>query len=171
MARPLPFRRAQIGPTTLLCIDDQAHYLPVRKAVLESRGFEVFTASSGREGLAILRKHKIDGVVLDYRMPEMDGGEVAGEIRRSWPNLPIVLLSGFPQDIPPQVRALVNAVVIKGRGAPELLRAIEAALPGMTLRPRPAASSKESIQQTRNQIEFIKQMTAERQRAIARRKR
>ena len=171
MARPLPFRQAETKPSTLLCIDDQAHYLPVRKAVLESRGFAVLTASSGREGLEILRKHKIDGVVLDYRMPEMDGGEVAGEIRRSWPDLPIVLLSGFPQDIPPQVLALVNAVVIKGRGAPELLRAVEAALPRVTLKPRPAAPSKESIQRTREQIEAIKQMTAERQRAIASRKR
>ncbi len=171
MARPLPFRRPQTKSTTLLCIDDQTHYLPVRKAVLESRGFAVFTASSGREGLAILRRHEIDGVVLDYRMPEMDGGEVAGAIRRSWPDLPIVLLSGFPQEIPPEVRALVNAVVSKGRGAPELLRAIEAALPRVTLKPRPAAPSKESIQRTREQIEFIKQTTEERRRAIARRKR
>ena len=135
MARPLPVRRAPQDPTTLLCIDDQAHYLPVRKAVLESRGFEVFTASSGREGLEILRKHKIDGVVLDYRMPEMNGGEVANEIRRSWPDLPIVLLSGFPHEIPAQVLSLVNAVVVKGRGPGELLQAIETVLPDATLKP------------------------------------
>lgn len=171
MARPLPFRRAPKRPTTLLCIDDQAQYLPVRKAVLESRGFDVFTATSGREGLEIMRIHQIDGVVLDYRMPEMDGGEVAVEIRRNWVNLPIVLLSGFPYELPERVREMVDAVVMKGGGTSELLRALDAVLSNVTLKPRPATSTKESIQQTRKQIQMVKEATAERQRSIARRKR
>ncbi len=171
MARPQPIRVPRKNPTTLLCIDDQAEYLTVRKAVLEARGFEVVTATSGREGLGMLRKQKIDAAVLDYRMPEMDGGEVASEIRRGWPNLPIVLLSGFPYELPSRVRELVNAVVMKGGGTSELLHAIETLLPDITLRPRPPVVTPEAIQRTKEQIQAFKDATAERKRAFGRRRR
>ena len=169
MAGAPPGQRAPKSPTSLLCIDDQAEYLPVRKAFLESHGYRVLIASSGREGLQCLGKHRIDAVVLDYRMPEMDGGEVAREIRRSWPNLPIILLTGFPLDIPPAVRSMLNAVVLKGQSPLLLLQAIEATLREIVLEPRTATVSKDSIELMKKRIHHMKEATAERRKRIGRR--
>lgn len=147
---------------TLLCIDDQAAYLPARKAFLESQGYQVLIASSGRNGLEILQQRPIDGVIVDYRMPEMDGGEVAREIRRIRPDLPIIMLSGFPQEIPPLVRAFVDALVLKGLNLSLLLAALEALLPDSVLKRRPPTASK--------QIKLVREATTERRRASGRRK-
>jgi CheY-like chemotaxis protein len=59
---------------TILCIDDQPVGLAIRKALLESKGYKAVTAENGPDGIAFARKHQIDAVVLDYRMPGMYGG-------------------------------------------------------------------------------------------------
>lgn len=56
-------------------------------------GFDVRTARSGAECLEILEQWTPDGVVLDVRMPDMDGVAVLGAIRTTWPDLPVVLLT------------------------------------------------------------------------------
>ena len=99
---------------TLLCIDDQADGLLIRQKFLEQLGYNVFIAESGREGLRLLSEQSIDLVILDYRMPEIDGGQVAAEIRRLCGRVPIVMLSGYPDDIPQQTLDLVDAFVVKG---------------------------------------------------------
>ena len=169
MAGALPGQRAPNPPTSLLCIDDQAEYLPVRKTFLESHGYRVLLATSGQAGLDVLGKNRSDAVVLDYRMPGMDGGEVAREIRRTRPDLPIILLTGFPRDIPPAVRSVVNAVVLKGESPMSLLRAIEATLPEIILQPRTETVSRDSIELTRKRIHHIKEVAAQRQQRIGRR--
>lgn len=137
-----PGRRVGKHPVVLLCIDDQAAYLPARKAFLELRGYEVFTAASGPEGLAILKQRRVDCVVLDYRMPVMDGAEVARQIRRMRQSPPIIMFSGVPQEIPPSVRTLVDALVMKGRDLSALLDALEALLPRQAIRPRPSTHTR-----------------------------
>ena len=54
----------------VLCIGDQEDGLRIRKLFLETMGYEVLTAASGRAGLDLMAAHPIDAVVLDYRMPE-----------------------------------------------------------------------------------------------------
>jgi len=80
----------------VLCIDDDKKALHARKPVLETAGYNVLTASSGRIGLRLLERHPVQLVILDYRMPDMNGGAVAREIRRTHPHVPIVMLSGRP---------------------------------------------------------------------------
>jgi CheY-like chemotaxis protein len=148
-----------------------ADYLPVRKAFLESQGYQVFIAPSGREGLEILGRNKIDAVVLDYRMPEMNGAEVASEIRRAWPGLPIILLTGFPGEIAPAVHAIVNAVVLKGQGPLVLLESIEAALPEKVLEPRTETPTPNSVELTRKRVQHMREPIQGRRKRINRRKR
>ena len=62
-----------LGPKTVLCVDDEAIGLRVRKILLEGHGFKVLTASSGQQGLTIFDENKVDLVVLDYYMPGMNG--------------------------------------------------------------------------------------------------
>ena len=113
---------------TVLCIDDELTGLQLRKMLLEAEGYDVLTASCGHDGLATLQSSRVEAVVLDYRMPHMSGDEVARQIRRGWPNVPIVLLTGYPQDVPEDMLHQVNAFVWKGGDTSELLTAIRAVL-------------------------------------------
>jgi CheY-like chemotaxis protein len=105
---------------TILCIDDEALGLQIRKAVLERAGYRVLTAVDGPTGLSLFRGNTIDGVVLDYYMPEMDGGVVAEEMRRERPEVPIMLLSAYI-NLPTDVVTMVDMTLLKGEGPMELL--------------------------------------------------
>lgn len=105
---------------TILCIDDEALGLQIRRAVLERAGYRVLTAVDGPTGLSLFRDHAVDVVVLDYYMPEMDGGVVADAMRRERPEVPILLLSAYI-NLPPDVVSLVDVTLLKGEGPIELL--------------------------------------------------
>ncbi len=102
-----------LGPKTVLCVDDEKIGLRVRKILLESHGFKVLTASSGQQGLALLDDHHVDLVVLDYYMPGLNGGQVAFEIRRRRPSIPIIFLSAY-FSLPAADLELANAFITKG---------------------------------------------------------
>jgi len=105
---------------TILCIDDEALGLQIRRAVLERAGYRVLTAIDGAAGLALFRGETVDGVVLDYYMPEMDGGAVAETMRRERPDVPIMLLSAYI-NLPTEVVQRVDVTLLKGEGPRELL--------------------------------------------------
>jgi CheY-like chemotaxis protein len=107
----------------LLCIDDNEDVLECEKSFLESFGYTVLTAASGGKGLELASKYSVDVVILDYFMPEMNGQEVAIEMRRLNPLTPIILLTGAV-DIPEQTLNLVDALIAKDRLASQLLPAV-----------------------------------------------
>ena len=113
---------------TILCIDDESTGLILRKLLLEGEGYSVLLASGGLEGLTTLQSSPVEAVVLDYRMPDMNGDEVALQIRKLWPSMPIILLSGYPQDVPEHMLNQVNAFICKGGDPGELLTAIRSVL-------------------------------------------
>jgi CheY-like chemotaxis protein len=104
----------------VLCIDDHRQGLHARRLILQSAGYDVITASSGRIGLRLLQRHPVKLVILDYSMPEMNGEAVAREIRRTHPQVPIVMLSG-QVDIPKRASSAVDALVAKGQPPAVLL--------------------------------------------------
>jgi CheY-like chemotaxis protein len=107
----------------LLCIDDEALGLQIRKAVLEKEGYRVLTALDGSSGLNLFTDHPIEGVILDYFMPGMDGGQVAVAMRKQRPAVPILLLSAYV-NLPADVVHTVDFTVLKGEGPAELLTKI-----------------------------------------------
>ena len=113
---------------TLLCIDDEPIVLTVRKMLLESVGHRVLLAESGPQGLKILQNETIQTVIVDYKMPEMTGSEVAAHIRAIRPELPIIMLSAYV-DLPPEQLKNVDAYVTKGESPDVLLRTIERVQP------------------------------------------
>ena len=121
---------ANMSKKTILCIDDDAAGLTLRKMMLESEGYEVFTAPSGADGLAILKSHKIDAIVLDYQMPAMNGAEVARMVRDIGQDVPIVLLSGYVEEVPTTALHLVDAFVTKGGSPGQLLQVVKSSLGG-----------------------------------------
>ena len=107
----------------VLCIDDNQDLLDCEKAFLESFGYTVLTAPSGGKGLELAALHSVDVVIVDYFMPDMNGQDVAIEMRRLQPQAPIIMLSGAT-DIPERVLEWVDAFVAKDRLASQLLPAI-----------------------------------------------
>ncbi len=107
----------------ILCVDDEAVGLSVRKLILESQGYRVFTAENGPDALQIFSVQPIDLVVLDYSMPEMNGGVVAERMKAFKPSVPIVMLSAYV-DLPRETLALVDRSVTKGEPPPVLLGTI-----------------------------------------------
>ncbi|MGO9208941.1 MAG: two-component system response regulator [Terriglobales bacterium] len=104
----------------ILCIDDYKQGLYARRLILETAGYDVITASNGRIGLRLLLSHTVHIVILDYRMPEMNGGAVACEIRRTHPLLPIIMLSG-QIGVSKRASSAVDAFISKGQPPAVLL--------------------------------------------------
>jgi CheY-like chemotaxis protein len=103
----------------LLCIDDSPSILEYEKRIFEQSGFVVVTATSALRGLSLVSAFCFDAVLLDYQMPEMDGHQLAHEIRQIRPQTPVVMVSG--SDIPEETRRLVDAFVPKSEASRELL--------------------------------------------------
>lgn len=112
----------------ILCIDDEALGLQIRKTVLERAGYRVMTAMDGPTGLNIFVKESVDAVVLDYAMPGMSGLEVAAEMRRLRRAVPILLLSAYV-NLPPETAGMVDLMILKGDGPDVLLAKVQEALP------------------------------------------
>jgi CheY-like chemotaxis protein len=108
----------------ILCVDDELIGLRVRKVLLERAGYRVLTAMDGASGLRLFESEPVEAVVLDYSMPGMHGGEVAGRMRQIKPSIPILLLSAY-LGLPAEVTSLVNLYMTKGEGAPVLLSKLE----------------------------------------------
>jgi PAS domain S-box-containing protein len=85
-----------IRPLTVLAVDDDPLVLMNTVAMLEDLGHTVFEASSGKEALEILRSEdSVDLVVADQVMPQMTGTELAKVIRCEWPDIPVLLATGY----------------------------------------------------------------------------
>jgi CheY-like chemotaxis protein len=108
----------------ILCIDDDGAGLEARKELLEISGYEVLTAQSGVQGLGLFVSHPIDAVVLDYKMPGMNGDRVASEMRRVKPGVPILMLSGYAELFPNELTC-VDAFVSKGESWPTVVSTLD----------------------------------------------
>lgn len=78
----------------ILCVDDEKDVLRSLERFLKMSGYEVFTAASGAEGLALLEKEKIDLIIADQRMPHMTGSEFLRQVRKKYPDMVNIMLSG-----------------------------------------------------------------------------
>jgi DNA-binding NtrC family response regulator len=79
---------------TILVVDDEASIRRTLREILEYEDFEVEEAVDGEEALAAIQEHPYDLVLLDIKMPEVDGMEVLEEIADSTADLPVVMISG-----------------------------------------------------------------------------
>ena len=79
----------------ILLIDDEASFLEVLAKRLETRNLTIATALSGEAGLKILAKdHAVDVVILDVKMPGLDGIETLQLIKKNFPLVEVVMLTG-----------------------------------------------------------------------------
>ncbi|MCF8082192.1 MAG: response regulator [Deltaproteobacteria bacterium] len=78
----------------VLLVDDEADFLETLEKRLKKRNVGVSCAASGQEALAQLEKGPVDVVVLDVKMPGMDGLQALREIKRRYPLIEVIMLSG-----------------------------------------------------------------------------
>ena len=97
-------------PQSVLIVDDDRNVLEVLDARLSSCGLTVYQADNGRKALQILKTRRIDLVVSDVKMPEMDGMALLSEIIRIQPGLPVIFLTAYA-NIPDAVNAVKSGAV------------------------------------------------------------
>ncbi|MFA5147296.1 MAG: response regulator [Candidatus Omnitrophota bacterium] len=82
----------------ILVVDDELDFLKIMSIRLEASGYEVVTASNGKEALAIIRSGRPDAVLLDILMPDLSGLEVLKKIRKTDKKLPVFMITAFSSD-------------------------------------------------------------------------
>jgi len=112
----------------ILCVDDEQNSLALRKLVLEKSGYEVVTAASVNEALARFSPDEFDLVLSDIMMPGRPGTDLAREIKTTYPDFPVVLLSGV-NELPPEA-SYADAFISKVEGPIRMCEKIAAVLGG-----------------------------------------
>ena len=78
----------------LLLVDDEERFLTTTQKLLTKKGLEVFTASNGKDALDMLNNKTIHVVILDVKMPGMDGNTVLRKIKEIHPLVEVIMLTG-----------------------------------------------------------------------------
>jgi len=83
----------------ILVVDDEASIVDLAKLYLEKDGFQVLSAGDGKTAFEMIKKKPPDLVVLDIMLPGMDGLEVCKQLRQSYNQVPIIMLTARDEDI------------------------------------------------------------------------
>ena len=84
----------------VLCVENHVEYLDALKYMLETAGYEVVSATSGNQGLALLATQPIQGVLLEYDLPDAAGSAVRAAMKRIKPEVPVLLFAGVGSQTP-----------------------------------------------------------------------
>ena len=79
----------------ILVIDDEKNYLLVLQTLLEDEGYTVTAISDPETALAFLAESEVDVVVTDMKMPKVSGREVLQHVKKSWPYIPVLIMTAF----------------------------------------------------------------------------
>ncbi|HLW88733.1 MAG TPA: response regulator [Terriglobales bacterium] len=84
----------------VLCVENHVEYLDALKYMLETAGYEVLSATTGSQALSMLIKQSIQGVLLEYDLPDTTGAAVRAEMKRLKPDVPVLLFAGVGSQTP-----------------------------------------------------------------------
>jgi DNA-binding response OmpR family regulator len=126
----------------ILVIDDEPSILLMIKKMLEKAGHEVDMALNGKEGMQLFEKNKADLLITDIIMPEKEGLETIVEMRKNYPDLKIIAISGggriSADGYLPGAKLLgANMVFQKPLVQKELLEAVSFLLKGLNIKKPP----------------------------------
>ncbi len=82
---------------TILLVDDEINIINALKRTLRRDGYNILTANSGEEGLALLAKHEVGVIISDQRMPHMTGVEFLRKVKMLYPKTLRIVLSGYSE--------------------------------------------------------------------------
>jgi diguanylate cyclase (GGDEF)-like protein len=141
---------------TILVVDDNEEYLASTVRLLAREGHDVFSASSGKAGLEIARRERLDVVLVDYFMPAMTGEQFVLELRTFAPYVQVVLQTGYSSERP--AREMLRRLDIQGyhdksEGPDKLCLWVDVAIR--------AAFTLQLLQKSRAGLEYILAVTPE----------
>jgi two-component system, sensor histidine kinase and response regulator len=111
-------------PVILSCAHNPSSKLEGRKTLLEENGYQVLTAANGKDSVQAFVSNTVDLVLIDYQMPQIDGGEAAIHMRACKPDVPIALLSG-DEWLPPGTLEAVDAFISKSEPVASVLEKVD----------------------------------------------
>jgi DNA-binding NtrC family response regulator len=97
----------------ILICDDESSLRTILSSELSGAGYDVATAADGEEGVTEIKNRRFDLVLLDIKMPKMDGFEVLKYIKKEQPEVKVIMLTGFAD--------LKNAIESKKYGAEDFV--------------------------------------------------
>jgi DNA-binding response OmpR family regulator len=90
----------------VLCVENRPEYMGALKYMLETAGYEVTSATTGDQALRLLTTLDVDGVLLEYDLPDAAGSAVRAEMKRIKPDVPVLLFAGVGSQTPFLLRFL-----------------------------------------------------------------
>jgi DNA-binding response OmpR family regulator len=101
----------------ILVVEDEPMYCLLLASEFQALGWSTVRAGSAEEGLAALEKEAVDAVLSDINLPKKMGNDLAFEVRKRWPGIKVILMTGMSQDrypkVPPDVPVLPKPISVK----------------------------------------------------------
>ena len=95
-----------MSPTRVLCVENSPEYMGALKYTLERAGYEVMAATNGEQALRLLTTLDVDGVLLEYNLPDATASAVRAEMKRIKPDVPVLFFAGIGSQTPFLLRFL-----------------------------------------------------------------
>jgi DNA-binding NtrC family response regulator len=114
---------------SIMLVDDEERFLVTTGKLISRMGFTVVTAAGGAEALDKLRTHEVHVVILDVKMPGMDGLAALKEIKLRYPMVEVIMLTGHAtmESAIEGLKSGASDYLMKPTDIPELIRKAEAA--------------------------------------------
>ena len=82
----------------ILVVDDELEFLKMIRLRLEANNYQVVTASTGQDALDKIKQYKVDAVLLDILLPDINGIDILKEIRKTRKDLPVFIITAFSSE-------------------------------------------------------------------------
>jgi DNA-binding NtrC family response regulator len=114
----------------ILVVDDDAIVIKSCKRILEAEGFEVSSVPGADNALEAMKTSDFDLLLIDIKMPKRDGMYLMREIKKNWPEIPTIVMSGYPtpETITEVLKLGANLFIPKPFRPDELVKSIRQAL-------------------------------------------
>lgn len=115
---------------SILIVDDEEVVRRSHLRSLADTGCETGTAEDGQQAIRVMERHPYDVVLLDLRMPGLDGMEVLRTLKERWPDCEVVVITGYPtiESAKEAVRLGAHDYLAKPVGPDDVIRATSAAM-------------------------------------------
>jgi len=120
----------QMTTPSILVVDDELLIRDLLYDFFQQQGWTIAVAESGERALEILRSRKIDLLLTDIKMPQMDGLALTQQVRSLYPQLPVVLMTGYPsvETAVEGLKAKVEDYIIKPFNINKLFKVLKSQL-------------------------------------------